>query len=67
MPTETLLTVSQVGYRLGKSPSTIRRLADAGALKVAQRLPGPNGAFLFRPADVERFAKASGIAAEVAS
>jgi hypothetical protein len=29
-------------------------MALAGTLPIAQKLPGPNGAFLFRRSDVER-------------
>lgn len=48
-----LLTSTQAGARLGKSARTIQRMADAGELPVAQKLPGPNGAYLFRPADID--------------
>lgn len=48
-----LLTSSQAGLILGKSARTVVRLAQAGGLPVAQRLPGPNGALLFRRDDVE--------------
>jgi predicted DNA-binding transcriptional regulator AlpA len=48
-----LLTSPQVGLLLGKSARTIQRMAEAGALPVAQKLPGPNGAFLFRRGAIE--------------
>jgi hypothetical protein len=31
-------------------------MALAGTLPIAQKLPGPNGAFLFRRAAIERYA-----------
>ena len=49
-----LLTSVQVAARLGKSARTIHRMVQAGVLRPVQKLPGPNGAFLFRPEDVER-------------
>ena len=59
MPNNALLTVMQVAIRLGKSPSTIRRLSDSGELPPAQKLPGPNGAILFREADVSAYERAN--------
>lgn len=56
MPTETpppLLTAPEVARRLGKSVRTVHRMAIAGSLPVAHKLPGPTGAFLFDPAAVE--------------
>lgn len=50
---DTLLTAEQVGEVLGKSGRTVRRLADRRILPVAQRLPGPRGAYLFTRADVD--------------
>ena len=52
-PTDHLLTSPQAGLILGKSARTVQRMADTGELPVAQKLPGPNGAFLFRRSDVE--------------
>lgn len=54
--TETLLTSAQVGARIGKSARTVQRLAEDGELPFAQKLAGPNGAYLFRKADVARYA-----------
>lgn len=55
MPTENppLLTAPEVARRLGKSVRTVHRMALAGTLPTAHKLPGPNGAFLFEPAAVE--------------
>lgn len=53
MPTGELLTSPQAGAVLGKSARTVQRMADAGEILVAQKLPGPNGAYLFRRDDVE--------------
>lgn len=61
MPTEpALLTSPQVGQILGKSARTVQRMADDGTLTVAQKLPGPNGAYLFSAAEVEAYAAATG-------
>lgn len=51
-----LLTSPQAGLILGKSARTIQRMADDGKLPVAQKLNGPNGAFLFRRSDIEALA-----------
>lgn len=51
--TDDLLTSTQAGAILGRSARTVQRLAESGALTPAQKLPGPNGAYLFRRADVE--------------
>ncbi len=49
-----LLNSTQAGAILGKSGKTVLRMADAGTLPVAHRLPGPNGVMrLFRRSDVE--------------
>ncbi len=48
-----LLTSPEAGQILGKSARTVQRLADSGRLPIAQKLPGPNGAYLFRRSDVE--------------
>lgn len=47
-----LVTSPQAANILGKSARTIQRMADDGTLPVAQKLPGPNGAYLFRRSDV---------------
>lgn len=51
--TDELLTSTQAGAMLGKSARTVQRMVDAGTLTPAQKLPGPNGAYLFLRADVE--------------
>lgn len=48
-----LMTSPEVGHLLGKSARTVQRMADSGLLPVAQKLPGPNGAYLFARSDVE--------------
>lgn len=40
---------------IGKSPRTVQRLAEAGLIRHAMKLPGPNGAYLFLREDVDRF------------
>lgn len=52
-----LLTSVQVAILLGKSARTVHRMAEAGTLPVAQKLPGPNGAFLFRREDIAALAE----------
>lgn len=49
---EELLTSLQASELLVRSVRTVHRLAQAGALPVAKKLPGPNGAYLFRRGDV---------------
>lgn len=51
-----LLTSSQAGTILNRSYRTVIRLADLGKLPIAAKLPGPNGAYLFRRGDVEKLA-----------
>lgn len=58
MPNDELLTSPQAGLILDKSARTVQRMADAGDLPIAQKLPGPNGAFLFRRTDIEKWAAA---------
>lgn len=48
-----LLTSPQAAAILGISARTVQRKADAGEIRVAQKLPGPNGAYLYRRADIE--------------
>jgi hypothetical protein len=48
-----LLTSTQAGHIIGKSARTVLRLAEAGKLPIATKLPGPNGHFLFNRRDVE--------------
>lgn len=47
-----LLTSTQVGLLLNKSARTVQRMVEAGTLRATHKLPGPNGAYLFRLADV---------------
>lgn len=42
-----LLTSTEAGRILGCSARTVQRMADAGTLPCVQKLPGPNGAYLF--------------------
>jgi excisionase family DNA binding protein len=51
--TSDLINSPQAAVILGKSARTIQRMADEGKLPVAQKLSGPNGAYLFHRADVE--------------
>lgn len=39
---------------LGKSARTVQRMVNAGEITAAQKLPSPNGAYLFAPTEVER-------------
>lgn len=47
-----LVTSPQAALILGVSLRTVHRYTDAGDLTPALQLPGPNGAYLFRRADV---------------
>lgn len=60
MQTVDLLTTTEAGVLLRKSARTVQRLAESGEIPVALKLPGPNGAYLIRRADVERLAGAKG-------
>jgi len=51
-----LLTTTEVAVRTGVSARTIARWADTGKLDIAQRLPGPVGAYLFSPDVVDALA-----------
>jgi predicted DNA-binding transcriptional regulator AlpA len=48
-----LLTSPEVAQRLGCSVRTVHRLVVSQQLIPAQKLPGPNGAFLFDPVVVQ--------------
>lgn len=52
-----LITSPQAALILGKSARTVQRMADAGEIPVAQKLPGPNGAYLYHRSDVEKLAR----------
>ena len=55
-PATTLyLTSADVGAILGKSQRTVTRMADRGAIPFAQKLPGPNGPYLFTRANVDAY------------
>ena len=56
VPMSHLLTSTQAGAILGRSARTMQRQADAGLVPVAQKLPGPNGAYLFDRAVIEALA-----------
>lgn len=51
-----LLTTSQVADALGLSVYTINQYVRDGKLRVEVQAPGPKGARLYHPAEVERFA-----------
>jgi excisionase family DNA binding protein len=55
MPNGTLLTSPEVARLLGCSNRTVHRLVESDQLIPAQKLPGPNGAFLFDPSVVEMY------------
>ena len=62
-PDSELLTSPQVSRLLDVSIRTVHRRAEAGELTPVQKLPGPNGAYLFRRADVEEFMRRAAAAA----
>lgn len=51
---EDLLTTPQVAHLLSKGARTIQRMAASGELMPVAKLPGPNGAYLFRRRDIEK-------------
>ena len=53
---EELLTATQVGILVNRSGRTVVRMAEVGDIPIAAKLPGPNGAHLFRKADAEKLA-----------
>ena len=48
-----LVTAAEAALMKGKSPRTILRLVDRGALVPAMKLPGGTGAYLFDRSHVE--------------
>lgn len=48
-----LLSTSEVATLLGVERSVITRRVQMGRLPIAQKLPGPNGAYLFDPDVIE--------------
>lgn len=58
MPNRVELVASSEARRiLDIERSTLVRWAQTGVLRPAQKLPGPNGAYLYRRSDVEALAK----------
>jgi hypothetical protein len=62
--TSELITSARAAIILGKSTRTVHRMAEAGELEVVQKLPPPNGAFLFRRDYIERLRDEAEAAAE---
>ena len=56
MHNDDLLTSTQAGQIIGRSGRTVVRQAELGAIPIATKLPGPNGAYLFRRSDIEAYA-----------
>lgn len=54
MPNTDLMATVEVAESLGCERSTLSRWVKEGRITPAMRLPGPTGAFLFHPAEVER-------------
>lgn len=55
MPND-LLTTAEVAERLNRSVYTVSRYVREGLLRPTMQLPGKNGARLYHPAEIERFA-----------
>jgi len=53
----TLVGTTYVMETLGVSRDTVVRMVARGALKAAHKMDGPNGAYLFERADIERLAR----------
>lgn len=54
-PLEDLLTSPDVAAMIGKSQRTTVRLTNDGVIPHAMKLPGPNGAFIYRRGDIEHY------------
>lgn len=53
---EALIGATEAAEVLGVSKDTLIRMAARGEIRPVHKLPGPNGAYLFERADVERLA-----------
>jgi hypothetical protein len=53
----TLITAPEAGVILHCSGRTVIRKAERGHITIAQKLPGPNGAYLFDRAGIEALAE----------
>jgi predicted site-specific integrase-resolvase len=62
MQNDALLSTAQVAERLGKDVATINRYVRLGRLTPSMQFPGVKGARMLHPAEVERFAAATGVA-----
>lgn len=51
------LSTAQVAKRLGLTTRSVARLVVAGRLSAATQAPGVRGAYLFDPAEVDRYAE----------
>ena len=56
-----LFATVEVAGKLKIERSTLSRWVKEGRIAVAMRLPGPNGAMLFDPAEVDRVARELGL------
>lgn len=52
------MTAVDVARRLGVSRTQVARLTQSGRIASAAKAPGIRGAYLFDPAEVERYAEA---------
>lgn len=50
------MTTPQVAQALGKTVRTVQRMVIRNEIRPSHKLPGPNGALLFDPAEVARVA-----------
>ena len=53
----TLVGATEATGMLGVSKDTLIRMIARGVIKAAHKLPGPNGAYLFERAEIERAAR----------
>lgn len=56
MTREPLMGTTEATEELGVSKDTLIRMVARGEITPAHKLPGPNGAYLFRRADIGRLA-----------
>jgi excisionase family DNA binding protein len=54
-PPTPVLSTPEVSHILGISIRTVQRRVEAGELRALRKMPGPNGAYLFDPSDVDAY------------
>ena len=57
MTNDALMTTTEAGAVLGRNSRAVQRLVTKERLRPVRKLAGPNGAYLFDPAEVRRVAE----------